>query len=62
MLEKPEEVVFRQAFEPHTHNCCLRVAVDLRLFYLLAEYHPNPLSSSDLAKVTGAEEELLESV
>lgn len=37
---------------------CIRVAVDLKLFHLIAE-HGGPITAAELAATSGAEQQLL---
>ncbi|KAM7218768.1 S-adenosyl-L-methionine-dependent methyltransferase [Rhypophila decipiens] len=55
-LEKPEEAVFRQSFETHTHSLCIRLAVDLRIFHILVARDGQPITSNELAAQCAAEE------
>ncbi|KAF8849910.1 sterigmatocystin 8-O-methyltransferase [Acephala macrosclerotiorum] len=56
-LETPEDHVQRVVFFPSAYACA-RIAIDLKLFNIIAETETN-VTSKDLAAKTGAEEQLL---
>ncbi|KAH8766420.1 S-adenosyl-L-methionine-dependent methyltransferase [Hyaloscypha sp. PMI_1271] len=56
-LESPEDVVNRVVFFPSTYMCA-RVAIDLKLFDIIAE-SKGAITSTELANKTGVEEQLL---
>ena len=53
-LEDPAEAVMQHAFAG-PERLCVRVAVDLRLFHILAQHGGKPVSASDLATESRAE-------
>ncbi|CZR65029.1 related to O-methyltransferase [Phialocephala subalpina] len=56
-LETPEDHIQRVVFFPSTYACA-RIAIDLKLFNIIADTEGN-ITSKDLAAKTGAEEQLL---
>ena len=56
-LEKPEDQILETAFSPNV-NMAFRVCIDLNIFTILS-HAKEPMRSSSLAQLTGAEEVLL---
>ncbi|CAF9943402.1 MAG: hypothetical protein ALECFALPRED_000295 [Alectoria fallacina] len=53
-LENPAETIMQHAFAG-PERLCVRVAIDLRIFYTLAQHGGQPVSAAELAAASGAQ-------